>query len=479
MQQLLDRPVERSWAASSKGADADAEGKRRLAEARQRAQSHVFDVESLRLRGIKAWFAGIAGNPPPWVFAFLRTVLPALWLPGWRYIGKIPVPKFESWVLLTRDEDVREVLGCADVFRVPWGQDVRLLNDGKTPFILGLDTGDPEEEPLYWLGLEQVMQAFRREDVERIVRPLAEEYATQVVESAGSDPFDAIQTLFVDLFIDTCERYFGVPVRREIRVEFFQWTVAVSGLLFGPPYERDRAWATAEAGADRVAEFVDLAIDEAIKQVGKRLCCGEPDDLVLHRLARLHISNPHRMSWPTMRAIMIGMIMGSVPTNTVAAGHILEVLLSRPEAMEAARAAAHGGDDAQLSRCLFEAMRFKPLNPGPWRRCKEEYVVARGTAHQTKIGPKTLVLASTQSAMFDPRNVDRPGHFDGTRDPAGSLLFGYGLHWCVGKAIADAQITQGFKALLRHHGHLGRAPGPGGRMRLLGLFPEHLSVQIK
>ena len=80
--------------------------------------------------------------------------------------------------------------------------------------------------------------------------------------------------------------------------------------------------------------------------------------------------------------------------------------------------------------------------------------------------------------MLDPRNVDRPGHFDGTRDPANSLLFGHGLHWCVGKAIADAQITQAFKALLRHEGRLGRTPGADGRMKLLGLFPEHLFVQF-
>ncbi|SCK52034.1 Cytochrome P450 [Variovorax sp. HW608] len=480
MQELLERPVERSRASSSDGADAMSI-EERLSLADQRARRHAFDVESLRLHGLQAWLAGIAGNPPPWVFAVLRSVLPALRLPGWRYIGKFPVPKLERWVLLTRDEDVREVLGRADVFRVPWGQDVRVLNDGSapgTPFILGLDTGDPEEAALYWAGLKQVMQAFRRDDVERMVRPLAEDYATEIVEGAGSDPFDAIQTLFVPLFIDTCERYFGVPVPPRIRVEFFQWTVAVSGLLFGPPYERDRAWATAEAGADRVAQFVDLAIGEAIEQARDPLA-ERRDDLVLHRLARQHVGDPESMSWPTMRAIMVGMIMGSVPTNALAAGHILEVLLSRPEAMEAARAAAHGGDDVQLSRCLFEAMRFRPLNPGPWRRCEKAYVVARGTARETTIRPGTVVLASTQSAMLDPRSVDRPGRFDGTRDPAVSLLFGHGLHWCAGKAIADAQITQGFKALLRREGHLMRAPGAAGRMRLLGLFPEHLSVQIR
>lgn len=474
MQELLERQAYRTCASPS---FRDISIDQRLVQSSQRANRQTFDVDSLRLRGIKAWIAGIASNPPPWVYAFLRTVLPSLRLPGWQYIGNFTVPKLELWVLLTRDEDVREVLGRDDIFTVPWGKDVRLLNDGGepgTPFILGLDTREPDEGRLYWHGLKQVMQAFRRDDVENVVRPMAARRASQIVQDAGHGPFDVIQGLFVEVFIDTCERYFGVPVAQSSRAVFFQWTVAVSGLLFGPPYERDHAWQTADAGADRVAKLVDIAIASAIEKVDS----GAPEDVVLHRLARQHLDDPKAMDWLTMRAIMVGMIMGSVPTNALSAGHILEILLSRPEAMEAAHAAAHGGDDAQLSRCLFEAMRFKPLNPGPWRRCQKDYVVARGTPRQTRIREGTVVLASTQSAMLDPRNVDRPGHFDGTRDPANSLLFGHGLHWCVGKAIADAQITQAFKALLRHEGRLSRTPGADGRMKLLGLFPEHLFVQF-
>lgn len=476
MQELLERQEHRTCTSSSAVAR-DLSLDQRLVQSSRRANRQVFDARTLRLHGIKAWFAGIAANPPPWVFAFLRTVFPSLRLPGWRYVGSFPVPKLELWVLLTRDEDVREVLGRDDIFTVPWGKDVRLLNDGGepgTPFILGLDTRDPDEEKLYWHGLKQVMQAFRRDDVANVVRPMAAQRASQIVQCAGHGPFDVIQGLFVEVFIDTCERYFGVPVPQGSHAKFFQWTVAVSGLLFGPPYERDHAWQTADAGADRVAELVDIAIAGAIEQVNN----GTSEDVVLHRLARRHVDDPEAMDWLTMRAIMVGMIMGSVPTNAVSAGHILEILFSRPEAMEAARAAAHGGDDAQLSRCLFEAMRFKPLNPGPWRRCQKDYVVARGTPRQTRIRAGTVVLASTQSAMLDPRNVDRPGRFDGTRDPAGSLLFGYGLHWCVGKAIADAQITQAFKALLRQEGRLSRAPGAAGRTKLLGLFPEQLFVQF-
>jgi hypothetical protein len=58
------------------------------------------------------------------------------------------------------------------------------------------------------------------------------------------------------------------------------------------------------------------------------------------------------------------------------------------------------------------------------------------------------------------------------------MLFGNGLHWCVGAFIAEAQITQTFKALLVKKG-LRRAEGKAGQLQLLGPFPEHLTVEFE
>ena len=471
---------------------------RHLDESRKRASRYLFQVDSLRLHGIRALLARLTASPPAWVFGLLRTVAAVLPLPGWRYLrvappspeanavlrwlqrwlGDIPIPVWRpGWVLVTRDEDVREVLSHDKEFVVPWHLDVQLLNDGRlpgTPFILGLDRVGGQAQ-LYRKGLKEVMGAFRREDVGLVVAPRAAEYAASVVARAGTRPLDAIQDLFVDVFIDTCEQYLGVAVPAHVQhAEFYQWTVAVSGLLFGPPFERDRALRTAEAGADRLAYLIDLAIEDALQNTPPRP--AGPETRVMTRLARRHLADPRDMSWETMRSIMMGMVTGSVPTNAIAAGHILELLLSWPEAMELAYTAAAGGDDEQLSRCLFEVMRFRPLNPGPWRRCgKKPYVLARGTWRERKIRPGTYLLASTQSAMFDPRSVARPQRLDPARDEADSLLFGHALHWCAGKYIAQAQITQAFKALLSQ-GAIRRAAGADGQLQCLGLFPEHLFV---
>jgi cytochrome P450 len=171
------------------------------------------------------------------------------------------------------------------------------------------------------------------------------------------------------------------------------------------------------------------------------------------------------------------MITGFVPTNTMAAGHMLEMLLRRPKFMAAAKEAALAGDDERLTRCLFEAMRFMPLNPGPFRICATDYTVAAGTARETTIKRGTKLLAATESAMFDNRRVVRPRTFNPDRPPTDYMLFGHALHWCVGAYIAQAQITQTFKALLVQK-RLRPATGRNGKLKTLGPFPWHLTVEF-
>jgi cytochrome P450 len=79
--------------------------------------------------------------------------------------------------------------------------------------------------------------------------------------------------------------------------------------------------------------------------------------------------------------------------------------------------------------------------------------------------------------MFDERRVDNPRDFNPGRPASHYMLFGYGLHWCVGAFIAKAQITQTLKALLLKD-NLRRAEGPDGQLRRLGPFPEHLVVEF-
>jgi cytochrome P450 len=81
------------------------------------------------------------------------------------------------------------------------------------------------------------------------------------------------------------------------------------------------------------------------------------------------------------------------------------------------------------------------------------------------------------SAVMDRRRFQSPTKFDPERDASDGLLFGYGLHRCIGAPIAEAQIVQTLKPLLRQRG-LRAAPGRRGKLQTIGPFPEHLFVQF-
>jgi cytochrome P450 len=411
----------------------------------------VFDLKDLRHSGIRdrvgQWFVDNA----EWAFRFLRRLWPVLHVP------------FTSWWLVTRFDDVQEVLTHDKIFEVPFGPKVKEL-DGGPNFLLGMTADDD-----YWRYQKQVMQAFRLDDVETIVAPQARKSSAEIIEqSAGR--LDGVQDLITRVPTILCESYYGIPIADDVKVEFAHWTLAMSSYMFGDPSDKPAYRRVAVAGGERVRPLVDRAIAAARAAPSGR-------DTVLERLLEMQRRGAEGLGDDVLRAFLIGMITGFVPTNTMAAGHMLEMLLRRPDFMAPARAAARAGDDLRLQRCLFEAMRFKPLNPGPFRRSTANYTIAAGAWYAKRIGPGANLLVSTQSAMFDERRVEKPRDFNPDRPASHYMLFGYGLHWCVGAFIAAAQITESLKALLLKD-NLRRADGRDGRLRLLGPFPEHLVVEF-
>jgi cytochrome P450 len=251
--------------------------------------------------------------------------------------------------------------------------------------------------------------------------------------------------------------------------------MAMSSSLFGPPSDDvDKAERTmGRAGGERVSAVVDRAIVDA-------KAAGAPGDTVLARLIRLQaeqraLQHERALTDVDIRSYLIGMITGFVPTNTIAAGNLLVMLLRRPDFMARAQAAVDAGDDDLLKRCLFEAMRFQPLNPGPFRVCTQDYRIAAGTPNEQLIKAGRKVLAGTQYAMFDETRVERPHEFDPDRPSFPYMMFGYGLHWCIGACLAEAQITQTFKALLER----GPLEADVRKARYFGLFPGHLTVKYE
>lgn len=422
--------------------------------------------------------AGVSGkalrrllNNPYWIYGLLRFVAPVFRIP------------FTQWYVVSRFGHVKEVLANSEVFRVPWDQKVVELNDGGPAFVLGLD-----EPRAHRAALRELTQAFKREDIGWVAAMASQEaeaiiqaHVTKAGPGEGSlPPFDAIRNLVIRVPTRICRRYFGLPITEDREDEFARWTMDISSYLFGDPLGDPAVREKARQAAEHMRAFLDRAIGDARAE--------SPDETTI--LGRL-VAMQRQEGGPTdagIRAHLMGMITGFVPTDTVAAGHMLDVLIGngrfltwrRTRFTKPVMRAIEANDDRQLTKCLFETLRFLPINPGPFRVCSRTYEVEGGGwfGRGSRVIPeRARLIASTQSAMFDRRAVERPYRFDPSRCRAEYMLLGSGLHACVGIHLAEAQITQTLKALLRRK-ELRRVPGRAGQLERYGPFPAHLMVQF-
>ena len=365
-----------------------------------------------------------------WLTRFLRAVCPIL---------RIPLIR---WTAVTRFDDVAEVMKRSDVFTVPFAGEIARLNDGEapgTPFILGIDDVARHDKQQRVL-----LNVFKRDDVARLVTPMSSELAQSIVEGAKDGRLDAIWDLITRVPLELCEKYFGLYIDGDRR-KFVDATIDVSKHLFGPPsLFSGPPIIKPEDQSDAAAKYVRAIVDSSISREIRNP--RNSDDIILSRLVKP--LNNKEITFEEVRAFLLGMLIGSVPTVTIAGGNLFAKLLSRKQFLNAARDAALSGDDDLLRHSLLEAMRFAPHNFCVFRGCSRDFKLAADSGHGKVIKKNNRLIVWTMSAMFDSRRVLDPFKFKPDRPASNYMLFGYGLHWCAGAFIAQALLTQSLKPLL-------------------------------
>lgn len=126
-----------------------------------------------------------------------------------------------------------------------------------------------------------------------------------------------------------------------------------------------------------------------------------------------------------------------------------------------------------LRNAFDEALRWDSPSRMAGRLAKEDirigdYVIPEGT----RIG---LMFAA---ANRDPRKWAEPERFDIRRDLKGSVGWGYGIHMCVGKALAQAEADALLGELLKHALRFELAGAPEPWMTTIGHGPVKLPVRL-
>jgi Dyp-type peroxidase family len=421
----------------------------RKAQAEQRPVSEMprFDLGRLRSKGgIGDRIKDLLFEDPRWWLKIVRR-----WWPTVR-IGK--------FVLVTRDADVREVLERESEFITPYGPEMSEMA-GEANFVLGMQDG-----PDYRKLKKQLLSAFPPAEVEQRVRPIAARHAREIMDRA-SPGFDAIAGLMKVVPARICREYFGMIVDDEN--EFTDWSIALSSIFFSDPFASKATRELAVVAADRMVKAVDRSI--AFIREGSAL-----PDTPLARMVEM--MDKGALDLKEVHSVMLGMISGFAPTNLLAGGNCLDVILSKPEAQEAVRVAIGANNIEALDKVVMEAMRFKPIWIGPWRYASADLRLAAGTPRERVIPHKSTVMPATLSAMFDPDVVERPDEFDPERPRKTYMVYGHGIHVCIGAEVARVQIGECLRAIFAKK-DVRRMPGRAGRMTRIGAFPEHLRIDFE
>ena len=436
---------------------------------RPRGPLQPFDFASLKPRTFGARFKAAVVS-----FLFADVVPPVLRL--CQRIWPVPYIKPLNLAIVTRDKDVREVLNDGAAFGVPYGPEMRDLGDGTT-FALGLDDAPHAHQNAI---LREVMRATPERyaaDIARVIK-----HTRKVAESLlenGAGRIDAMTDYVTRIATETAARYFGISV--DDPVAFGEWTLAMSCLLFGDPSGDPATRRLGLNAGARLRLTIDDSIDRAERTIELYGDARGRDETILDRLIALKIareSGPEagRITNAHIRAMLLGMITGFVPTNTLAAGKMLRELLSRPAVFTSAVDHARYCRREVVRDILREAARFdSALAPGQWRVARRDTEIAAGTRRARRIPKGTVVLVSTMTALRDPERFDRPNTFRSDRKNWGDLMFGGGPHHCLGSEMAIEQITEMFMVLLARKG-LRAAPGREGRMEFTGAFPVRLDL---
>jgi cytochrome P450 len=412
-----------------------------------RAQAHTFGSI---LRPAPPRNATLKGKVTAWGMNhldFIFRILRNLW----------PIASFGKFALITRFDDVEEVMSLSEVFVNPYNEKLDVIMGGH-PFFLGM-TNSAE----YTRDTTNMRMVVRRTDIESTLVPATLASAQSMVV-AGNGQVEIVGLVRNVTFNVLCD-YFGTP---------------------GPADADLRVWAT------RLFEFqfADQANDPSLKaevdvyaparrnHIDSLLVTRKsspPKDDVLGRCIDLQRLGLPGMDDATIRTNLVGFIVGGLPQPPMVAPQAMEQLLRRPEALAQAQQAANQGDDQKLSALIFEAMRFDPLAPALLRIAVEDYRIAAGSFRARTIRKGTTVAAGVRSAMHDGRRVPDPEAFDATRRPYQYMHFGHGLHTCFGLYINLALLPIMLKPVLQHT-NLKRAVGPHGHLTKKGIFADRLVV---
>jgi cytochrome P450 len=327
---------------------------------------------------------------------------------------------------LSRFDDVETASLDPKTFSSAHGTVLEIMSSGGIPLEQLIFMDPPDHTRLRGL----VSRAFtprRVASLEQRVRDLCNEFLD---EQAGTNTFDFVQDYGARLPAMVIASLLGVPLedqawaREQIDTVFHiePGVGMINDISFTAQIEMT-AYLTDQLRERQRAPLDDMLTDLVQAEI------TDDDGTVRH----LDIE----------RAALFAMLLISAGTETVARllGWSAVVLDRHPD-----QRAELVADRALIPNAVEELLRYEAPSPVQGRWTTADVVL-----HDTTIAKDSKVLLLTGSAGRDERRYPDAERFDIHRDPNQHVSFGYGVHFCIGAALARLEGRVALEEMLDRH----------------------------
>jgi cytochrome P450 len=345
----------------------------------------------------------LANNPWP-VYAGLRDFAPAVAAPFSRSrSGKV--------VVLSRYEDIRKALSSPELFQANGANEM-----GQQRPCIPLDI-DPPNHAKYRKLLDPLFSPRAVRALADETRTIARELLTAIAEQGGADFHEAFTVPFpCRVFL----KVVGFPT--EDLSKFLVWKDAfVHGEDVAQSDELDVLRELWKKTATEVYAYFDVLLDRRI---------AEPADDLATRLVQSEIDGE-----PLTRNEMLDILFLQMAAGLDTVTATLDCVITRL-AKDADLQAAARSNPEKMRQIIEELLRIESPVSLVLRYATQDMVM-----HDVEIAKGDMVLLMLAAANNDDREFDDPLTLEVDRNNTRHLVFGGGVHRCLGSHLARQELS--------------------------------------
>jgi cytochrome P450 len=341
-------------------------------------------------------------------------------------VSWVDVPGYRPFWAITKHADIMEIERANDIFTNSPRPVLATAEGDEQQAAIGVKTlihlDDPEHRKIRAIGADwfrpKAMRALKLR-----IDELAKRYVDQMVAS-GSE-CDFVQEVAVNYPLYVIMSMLGIP-----ESDFPQMLKYTQELFGNDDTELQRSASIEESMAVLLEMFAYFNEMTAARR-------ANPTEDLASAIANATIDGEPLSDIDTVSYYLIIATAGHDTTSAVISGG-LHALIEHPDQLERLR------DNMDLMPLATEEMIRWVTPVKEFMRTAQRDTEVRGVP----IAAGESVLLSYASSNRDEEVFDGPFHFDVGRDPNKHNAFGYGVHFCLGAALARMEVNSFFTELV-------------------------------